>query len=179
MYSQLLTKEARAVELGGTGHHEHSFDGEVVYMPFDSHEEYEAAIESQKNYHDEEEEKEISERLKAALENKVEEHNDEVDNDPDKSTDVDTLFEVYERGIGAYRTNLGPGFDRLFRRTEQWAMARVNSYLFALRNGKFRSENTTRICCLRDTQCRQKKKKKKTHTRLTITHKAQPTMQNE
>jgi HK97 family phage portal protein len=131
--------EARAVELGGTGHHEHSFDGETVYMPFDSHEIYETAIaESNKSGHDEEEEKEISERLKAALENKVEEHNDEVDNDPDKSTDVDTLFEVYERGVGAYRTNpesVRPSVSS----PEQWAMGRVNSYLFALRNGKFRS----------------------------------------
>ena len=90
--------------------------------------------------------------MKAALENKVEEHNDEVDNDPDKSTDVDTLFEVYERGIGAYRTN--PESVRpTVSSPEQWAMARVNSYLFALRNGKFRSgKNMTPICCPRDTQ---------------------------
>ena len=49
--------------------------------------------------------KEISERLKVALQNKIDEHNDEVGDDKDKRTTVSILFEVYERGIGAYRTN--------------------------------------------------------------------------
>jgi hypothetical protein len=35
---------ARAIELGGDGYHEHEFDGEVVYMPFETHQEYEDAI---------------------------------------------------------------------------------------------------------------------------------------
>ena len=35
---------ARAIELGGDGYHEHEFDGEVVYMPFATHQEYEDAI---------------------------------------------------------------------------------------------------------------------------------------
>jgi hypothetical protein len=37
---------ARAIELGGDGYHEHEFDGEVVYMPFETHDEYEDVIES-------------------------------------------------------------------------------------------------------------------------------------
>ena len=37
---------ARAIELGGDGYHEHEFDGEVVYMPFATHQEYEDAIAS-------------------------------------------------------------------------------------------------------------------------------------
>ena len=82
--------------------------------------------------------KEISERLKLALQNKIDEHNDEVGDDKDKRTTVSILFQVYERGIGAYRTN--PSSVRpSVSSPEQWAMARVNSFLYALRNGKFRS----------------------------------------
>ena len=82
--------------------------------------------------------KEISERLKLALQNKIDEHNDEVGDDEDKRTTVSILFQVYERGIGAYRTN--PSSVRpSVSSPEQWAMARVNSFLYALRNGKFRS----------------------------------------
>jgi len=82
--------------------------------------------------------KEISERLKLALQNKIDEHNDKVGDDKDKRTTVSILFQVYERGIGAYRTN--PSSVRpSVSSPEQWAMARVNSFLYALRNGKFRS----------------------------------------
>ena len=82
--------------------------------------------------------KEISERLKLALQNKIDEHNDEVGDDKDKRTTISILFQVYERGIGAYRTN--PSSVRpSVSSPEQWAMARVNSFLYALRNGKFRS----------------------------------------
>ena len=81
--------------------------------------------------------KEISERLKVALQNKIDEHNDEVGDDKDKRTTVSILFEVYERGIGAYRTN--PSSVRpSVSSPQQWAMARVNSFLYALKNGKFR-----------------------------------------
>ena len=81
--------------------------------------------------------KEISERLKVALQNKIDKHNDEVGDDKDKRTTVSILFEVYERGIGAYRTN--PSSVRpSVSSPQQWAMARVNSFLYALKNGKFR-----------------------------------------
>ena len=37
--------EARAVQLGGTGYHEHVLsDGTTVYMPFDTHGEYELRL---------------------------------------------------------------------------------------------------------------------------------------
>tara|TARA_R100001463_G_scaffold66499_3_gene120050 strand:+ start:5247 stop:7289 length:2043 start_codon:yes stop_codon:yes gene_type:complete len=82
--------------------------------------------------------KEISERLRAALKKKADDHNDDVNNAASKKTNVPTLFKVYERGIGAYRTN--PSSVRpSVSSPEQWAMARVNSFLYALKNGKFRS----------------------------------------
>lgn len=84
------------------------------------------------------EEKAISGPMKKALQKKADDHNDKYGDSATKKTNVRTLSAVFERGIGAYRTNpqsvrpnvTGP---------EQWALARVNSYLRALRTGKFRS----------------------------------------
>ena len=73
-----------------------------------------------------------------ALENKVEEHNDEYGDTKSKKVTLGMLAKVYKRGIGAYNTNpqsVRPSVSS----EEQWAMARVNSFLFAVRNGKYRS----------------------------------------
>merc|ERR1712070_749107 len=85
------------------------------------------------------EEKVLNETVIKALENKVEEHNEEV-----KDLDVKwnarvtlkTLEEVMERGIGAYKTNPGSVRPNVSS-PEQWGYARVNSFLFALRKGRF------------------------------------------
>jgi cation transport regulator ChaB len=71
-----------------------------------------------------------------ALRRKAEEHNAEY-GDKGEVT-VDTLRQVYDRGIGAYRTNpqsVRPNVTS----PEQWAMARVNNFLRAIRQGEFRS----------------------------------------
>jgi len=39
LYDTIEEAENEAKRLGGSGYHEHTLDGEVVYMPFDSHEE--------------------------------------------------------------------------------------------------------------------------------------------
>ena len=83
-----------------------------------------------------EEKEEINDRLRTSLKKKADEHNESVTAQT-KKTNVRTLFAVYKRGIGAYRTNpqsVRPSVSS----EEQWAMARVNSYLYALKNGKFR-----------------------------------------
>ena len=80
----------------------------------------------------------VSGKALEMIKNKVEEHNEEVGNVKSKRTNVSTLSKVYERGIGAYKTN--PASVRpSVSSPEQWAAARINSFLFALRNGKFRS----------------------------------------
>jgi HK97 family phage portal protein len=83
------------------------------------------------------EKQDMSAKLKKALEKKTEDHNEEVGNAQTKKTNVRTLYAVYKRGIGAYRTN--PDSVRpTVSSPEQWAMARVNSFLYVLKNGKFR-----------------------------------------
>lgn len=104
----------------------------------------------EKPYHDDEEdeeeekssvgmdEKQVSESVRSGLDGKVEKHNEEVGDDKTKRTNLRTLIAVFERGIGAYETNpesVRPSVTS----AEQWAYARVNSFLYALRNGKFRS----------------------------------------
>ena len=42
-YTTIEEAQARAIEMGGTGYHEHLFNGSTVFMPFVSHAEYEAA----------------------------------------------------------------------------------------------------------------------------------------
>lgn len=83
-------------------------------------------------------EDEFPEKTITALENKVEEHNEEYGDVKSKRVTLGMLAKVYKRGVGAYNTNpqsVRPSVSS----EEQWAMARVNSFLFAVRNGKYRS----------------------------------------
>jgi Putative cation transport regulator len=80
--------------------------------------------------------KELSASARQALESKVTEHNAEHG---DKGrVSLPMLEQVYNRGVGAYRTN--PGSVRpSVNSPEQWAMARVNVFLRAIRTGRFPS----------------------------------------
>ena len=85
------------------------------------------------------EENQVSDKTKKALENKVEKHNEEVgelDLDWNGRTNYDELVKVFERGVGAYNTNPGSVRPNVSS-PEQWAMARVNSFLFALKKGRY------------------------------------------
>lgn len=75
--------------------------------------------------------------VKKALAKKASDHNEKVGDSASKRTNARTLGAVFNRGVGAYKTN--PGSVRpSVTSPEQWAYARVNSFLYALRNGKFR-----------------------------------------
>jgi HK97 family phage portal protein len=81
-------------------------------------------------------EKAVSAKVKKGLQEKVKKHNEKYGDKPTKRATLRMLTAVFERGVGAYRTNpqsvrpsvTGP---------DQWAYARVNSFLFALRSGRF------------------------------------------
>ena len=84
---------------------------------------------------------ELSEATTQALRNKVSAHNEQMSEEdkPDWTrTTLGQLSAVYRRGAGAYSTSHRPGMTR-----GQWAMARVNSFLYLLRNG--RPENSAYI----------------------------------
>ena len=84
------------------------------------------------------EENQVTDKIKKALENKVEKHNEEIkelDLDWNGRTTYIELEKVFDRGVGAYNTN--PESVRPNMTPESWGLARVNSFLFALKKGRF------------------------------------------
>ena len=74
---------------------------------------------------------------KKTLKKKADDHNKKVGNARTKRTNVRTLTAVFDRGLAAYTGN--PSSVRpTVTSGSQWAFARVNSFLYVLRNGKWR-----------------------------------------
>ena len=80
----------------------------------------------------------ISGKTKKTIANKVKEHNDKHGDKKGKRVTQRMLEAVFRRGVGAYRTN-PESVRRNVMGPDQWAIARVNAFLFAVRTGKFRS----------------------------------------
>tara|TARA_Y100000114_G_scaffold156423_1_gene183576 strand:- start:255 stop:1373 length:1119 start_codon:yes stop_codon:yes gene_type:complete len=80
--------------------------------------------------------KQVSASVRKTLSEKAKKHNEKYDS-PTKKTSTRTLVAVFRRGVGAYRNN--PQSVRpTVNSAEQWAFARVNSFLYVLRTGRFR-----------------------------------------
>ena len=80
---------------------------------------------------------EISEEVETGLRNKLDEHNEKQADAPAwKRTTMGALKAVYRRGAGAFSTSHRPGMTR-----NQWAMARVNAFLYLCRVGRPENEN--------------------------------------
>ena len=80
--------------------------------------------------------KQVSAKVKEGLKNKVDKHNEKYGDNPKKRATVRMLEAVFRRGVGAYNTNPGSVRPRVSG-PDQWAYARVNSFLAALRTGRF------------------------------------------
>jgi hypothetical protein len=78
----------------------------------------------------------VEKSRKDTLRDKVKEHNAEH-GDKGRVT-LSMLERVYDRGVGAYRTNPSSVRPNV-KSPEQWAMARVNVFLRAIRTGKYPS----------------------------------------
>ncbi len=85
-----------------------------------------------------EEKQEVSGKIKKTLEGKIKEHNDKHGDKKGKRVTLRMLSAVFRRGVGAYRTN-PESVRRNVVGPDQWAIARVNAFLFAVRTGRFRS----------------------------------------
>ena len=82
----------------------------------------------------------VTEVVKKGLEKKVKDHNEEIKDlnlDWNAKVTLKKLEKVFERGLGAYETN--PESVRPNMTPQQWAYARVNSFLYAMKKGKYRS----------------------------------------
>jgi hypothetical protein len=80
----------------------------------------------------------ISEAVKKGLAKKVKEHNDKHGDKKGKRVTQRMLEAVFRRGVGAYNTNpqsVRPNVSS----QDQWAYARVNVFLAAVRTGRFKS----------------------------------------
>ena len=73
----------------------------------------------------------ISKETEAALEKKRDEHNEKHGDNPAKKADLGALKAVFRRGAGAFSVSHRPGMTR-----NQWALGRVNAFLYLLRNGR-------------------------------------------
>ena len=74
----------------------------------------------------------LNENIIKSLKNKLKEHNEDIDNELDKKVTLNDLKKVYRRGAGAYSTSHRPNVTS----RNQWAMGRVNAFLYLLKNGK-------------------------------------------
>ena len=83
--------------------------------------------------------KQLSAKIKEALKKKVDAHNEKYGNNPKKRATLRMLSAVFRRGVGAYNTNPGSVRPAVRRQggADRWAYARVNSFLFALRSGRY------------------------------------------
>ena len=78
--------------------------------------------------------KAVSGRIKKILSEKAKNHNAK---NPKHRTNARTLAAVFNRGVGAYRTNPGSVRGNVTS-ADQWGLARVNGFLHALRTGRFK-----------------------------------------
>ena len=80
----------------------------------------------------------ISDKVREALKEKVKEHNDKYGDKPSKRVNLRMLSAVFRRGVGAYNSNPPSRADRpTVTGADQWAYARVNTFLRAVRSGRF------------------------------------------
>ena len=87
---------------------------------------------------------------KAGLQNKVKEHNAKSKH----KVTLPMLEAVYRRGVGAYKTN--PGSVRpSVKSPEQWAMARVNSFLRIVSGSKSANHDKYDVLSCIRTVCQQ------------------------
>jgi len=73
------------------------------------------------------------------LEGKVKDFNERESNTKNGRATLGQLKSVFQRGLGAFNTSHSP----VVKSAEQWAYARVNAYLYLLKNGRPESEKYT------------------------------------
>ena len=74
----------------------------------------------------------VTEDQEKSLQKKVDEFNEKESNTKNGNATLGALKSVFQRGLGAYNTSRSP----VVRSAEQWAFARVNAFLYLLKNGR-------------------------------------------
>jgi hypothetical protein len=74
----------------------------------------------------------VPDRVLKSLQTKANDFNEKYKSKLGYGTTVGQLKSVYQRGVGAYQTSHSPEV----KSAEQWGQARVNAYIYLLKNGK-------------------------------------------
>jgi hypothetical protein len=75
---------------------------------------------------------EVSAKDEETLKNKAAEFNDKESNTKNGKAGLGALKSVFQRGLGAYNTSRSPNVSS----PSQWAFARVNAFLYLIKNGR-------------------------------------------
>ena len=78
---------------------------------------------------------EVSKEVEDILQKKVDEFNDKDSNTKNGRATLGQLKSVFQRGLGAYNQQRSPSVAAAGG-AKQWALARVNAYLYLLKNGR-------------------------------------------
>lgn len=78
---------------------------------------------------------EVSAQDEKTLADKVKEFNDKESNTKNGKATLGALKSVFQRGLGAYNTSRSPNVAAAGG-ARQWALARVNAFLYLLKNGR-------------------------------------------
>lgn len=81
----------------------------------------------------------VTEEQEKTLKNKVDEFNEKESNTKNGKATLGALKSVFQRGLGAYNTSHSPKV----KSAEQWAYARVNAFLYLLKNGRPQNKKYT------------------------------------
>lgn len=75
---------------------------------------------------------EVTKEIEATLQKKADDFNEKYKEKLGYGANVGALKSVYQRGIGAYNTSHSP----LVKSPQQWSYARVNAFLYIIKNGR-------------------------------------------
>ena len=81
----------------------------------------------------------VTEAQEKTLQKKVDDFNEKDSNTKNGRATLGALKSVFQRGLGAYNTSHSPNVSS----AEQWAYARVNAFLYLLKNGRPENEKYT------------------------------------
>ena len=77
--------------------------------------------------------------VEKTLQNKADDFNERYKDKLGYGTSIAQLRTVYQRGVGAFQTSHSPRVSS----QQQWAMARVNAYLYLIKNGRPQNKKYT------------------------------------
>ena len=81
----------------------------------------------------------VPDRVLKSLQKKADDFNDKYKSEKGYGTTVGQLKSVYQRGVGAFQTSHSPEV----KSAEQWGQARVNAYIYLLKNGRPQNDKYT------------------------------------